>query len=341
MHIKKSLLRVAAAATVTAFLTVGGGASAQAAMVAADRGQAAEQGAKQSAAGQKKADEQQAAAADKPAQGTQNRPEQSKGTEAAGSAGDASGTDESRPAPTPSQGDKAQGPKSTDKAKGPKATDRPSTSKASGNAADRSSNGNGHTPVTVCHALGNGGFIEITFDENALEKHLDNHGDLYPVPAAGCPAPVESMETATENGRATVCHLLGNGSYNLLTFDDSALPAHVAHGDHVATDEADCETTVAGVTLNEPTDREQTSASAADQVVEKFQVLGVQAERSAAPEVLGAEANLNRAPAAVASVAGILPATGAGDYALALLGGVGLLAAGAALLSRRKVRSDS
>ena len=35
-----------------------------------------------------------------------------------------------------------------------------------------------------------------------------------------------------DGDRVTVCHILGNGSYNLLTFDDSALPAHVAHGDH-------------------------------------------------------------------------------------------------------------
>lgn len=333
MHIKQSLLRAAAAATITAVMTVGGGATAQAAMVAGDSSKASGQGAAQADAGQEKAEQNKAAAAEKKAQGSENQPEQAQATDA----------------PAPTQGSKAQGPKAEtdapapsqgDKAQGPKTTAKPMTAN-SGNAADKSENGNGHTPVTVCHALGNGGYIELTFDENALEKHLDNHGDLYPVPEGGCPAPVEVVGADKDDERATVCHLLGNGSYNLLTFDDAALPAHLEHGDHEATDEAGCATAVAGISSSDPADPAVTTATAAEKAVEKFQVLGVQSERSAAPTVLGAEATANRAPAVVAPVAGILPATGAGDYALVLFGGAGLLAAGAALLARRRLQGDS
>lgn len=331
MHIKNSLLRVAAAATVTAFLTVGGGVPAQAAMVSGDDGKASEQGTTQGDAGQQTADEKQAAADDKQAQGTENQPEETEGAEGATAPAEQSGESKAVE-PAPSRDSKAQGPRTTD---------RPATSKPSGNSVDKSANGNGHTPVTVCHALGNGGFIEITFDENALEKHLDNHGDIYPVPSTGCPAPVETLVAGGGTERASVCHILGNGSYNLLTFDDSALRAHLAHGDHEATDVADCETAAPLAPADDPTEPDLTSATAADRVVEKFQVLGAQAERDAEPEVLGVQATANRAPAVVAPAAGILPATGAGDYALVLVGAAGLIAAGAALLARRRLHGDS
>jgi hypothetical protein len=41
--------------------------------------------------------------------------------------------------------------------------------------------------VTVCHILGNGSYIEVIFDADALKAHIA-HGDLHPVPAGGCPA---------------------------------------------------------------------------------------------------------------------------------------------------------
>lgn len=333
MHIKQSLLRVAAAATVTAFMTLGSGFSAQTATATEDS--TSTQEAEQGEAGQAAASEKRAAAEDKQSQNTEDQ--QSEDQAAAESDDDAaedSSTDETDSAP--SQGSKAQGPKTTGKS---------ANANASGNAADKSANGNGHTPVTVCHSLGNGGYIEITFDENALEKHVDNHDDLYPVPADGCPAPapVEAAETDADGDRVTVCHILGNGSYNLLTFDDSALPAHLAHGDHAASsdDDADCGIAVAGVSTSTPSDSPQTSATASGNAVEQSEVLGVEAERAAGSTVTAEAAGANRAPAVVAPAAGILPATGAGDYALVLLGGVGLLAAGAALLARRRLQGDS
>lgn len=326
MHIKQSLLRVAAAATVTAFMTLGSGFSAQTATATEDS--TSTQEAEQGEAGQAEAAEKRAAAKDKQSQDTEDQA----AAESDDDAAEDSSTDETNSAP--SQGSKAQGPKTTDKS---------ANANASGNATDKSANGNGHTPVTVCHSLGNGGYIEITFDENALEKHVDNHDDLYPVPADGCPAPVEDAEKDADNDRVTVCHILGNGSYNLLTFDDSALPAHLAHGDHAASsdDDADCGIAVAGVSTSTPSDSPQTSATASGNAVEQSEVLGVEAERAAGSTVTAEAAGANRAPAVVAPAAGILPATGAGDYALVLLGGVGLLAAGAALLARRRLQGDS
>lgn len=334
MHIKQSLLRVAAAVTVTAFMTLGSGFSAQTATATEDS--TSTQSAEQGEAGQAEASEKRSAAKGNRSQDAEDQQAEDEAAEAAAESDDDAAEDSStgETDSAPSQGSKAQGPKATDKS---------ANSNASGNAADKSANGNGHTPVTVCHSLGNGGYIEITFDENALEKHVDNHDDLYPVPADGCPAPVEAAETDADGNRVTVCHILGNGSYNLLTFDDSALPAHLAHGDHAASsdDDADCGIAVAGVSTSAPSGSSLTSATASGNTAEQSEVLGVEAQRAAGSTVTAEATAANRAPAVVAPAAGILPATGAGDYALVLLGGVGLLAAGAALLARRRLQGDS
>ena len=55
-----------------------------------------------------------------------------------------------------------------------------------GGSNAQANGGTGHTPVTVCHRLGNGGYHVLTMDDSALKAHL-GHGDLYPVPADGCP----------------------------------------------------------------------------------------------------------------------------------------------------------
>jgi hypothetical protein len=42
--------------------------------------------------------------------------------------------------------------------------------------------------ITICHATGSASnpYVEITIDSNALPAHI-KHGDIYPVPANGCP----------------------------------------------------------------------------------------------------------------------------------------------------------
>lgn len=168
--------------------------------------------------------------------------------------------------------------------------------------------GDGHTPVTVCHALGNGGFVEITFDQNAYDKHLanhmkhmENHQD-YPVQeGTGCP------EEAA------------------VTSDDELLDEDVTTATSTAT-------VTDTVTLTET--RETVDAD----------ILGVEAfaartgAGAEAPAVLGAEAVVAGAATAPAAgpVAGILPQTGAAPMALATVAGLGLLGAGATMVARRR-----
>ncbi len=125
--------------------------------------------------------------------------------------------------------------------------------KADNSAGHRADKGNGgksanapekHDPVTICHAKGNGGYVQITIDDDAYEAHVENHGDVAPSADGGCPQPEESEGKDKDKGqdkdkgaggqgtvRVEVCHLEGNGSYHVIEFDDSALDAHVAHGD--------------------------------------------------------------------------------------------------------------
>ncbi len=70
--------------------------------------------------------------------------------------------------------------------------------------------GTGHTPVTVCHRLGNGGYHVLTMDDSALKAHL-GHGDLYPVPADGCPAAPAKTKTPAENPGTKGPEHSGNG----------------------------------------------------------------------------------------------------------------------------------
>lgn len=190
--------------------------------------------------------------------------------------------------------------------------------------------GDGHAPVTVCHLLGNGSYNLLTFDRNALEAH-QRHGDLYPVPADGCPESSDDVRPSNdhEHGtpgheRATVCHLLGNGSYNELTFDAHALRAHEAHGDLYPVPADGCPTSSEGV-------GDEADIAGVDAIAEGD-------GPSANGEVLGTEqfAGANRSAPQTGPIAGILPQTGAGQLGLAAAAGLGLLAAGGTVLARRR-----
>ncbi|MFP5253427.1 MAG: LPXTG cell wall anchor domain-containing protein [Actinomycetes bacterium] len=156
--------------------------------------------------------------------------------------------------------------------------------------------GGGHTPVTVCHALGNGGFVEITFDENAFEKHLENHmkhmedhQDYVPEEGEGC-----------------------------------------AQAAPVTTDDVDADTVTRTVAERE------TVTDAQILGVEAFAAragAGAQAPAVLGSEAVAADAVA--APAS-GPVAGILPQTGAAPVALAAAAGLGLVGAGATMLARRR-----
>jgi LPXTG-motif cell wall-anchored protein len=293
MLTRKSLARTAAATAGLALVATGALAP-----VAAAEGKGSERGQSQAAAAQAKAADRKSADADRKAENADRKPAQtdrSKGRSADAPHGHAYGHAEDKDAKAAPQSE-ARGPK----AKG----------------GDKSNNGlgdergNGHTPVTVCHATGNGGFVEITFDENALEKHLENHmkhmeghQDYVVEEGAGCDAVAPA---ATEDG-----------------VDEDA----------VVTDDSTTTKTVAGTETMTRT-RETVAAD----------VLGVEAFAARtgtgveAPAAQGAEAAVAGTAAAPATgpVAGILPQTGAAPMALAAAAGLGLLGAGATMVARRR-----
>lgn len=175
--------------------------------------------------------------------------------------------------------------------------------------------GNGHTPVTVCHATGNGGFVEITFDENAFEKHLENHMKHM----------LDHQDYVVEQGAGCDDAVPANT-------EDEVLEDEVVTDDTTTTDTTATETVTEAVTLTRT--RETVDA----------EVLGVEAFAARtgagveAPAVLGAEAAVAGAAAVPAAgpVAGILPQTGAAPMALAAAAGLGLVGAGATMVARRR-----
>ena len=227
-----------------------------------------------------------------------------------------------------------------------------------------------HTPVTVCHLLGNGSYNLLTFDRRALDAH-QAHGDLYPVPAGGCPEPAASESAAPERAhthpspqhqRVTVCHLLGNGSYNVISFDRHALQAHLTHGDLYPVPAGGCPTAEQGsvggpAAPGTTTDESTTARTGVTGAARPPVVAGVELERSrdvvaaggslAPAAVLGTEAAAaagrsastgsptTGAQTASGPTSGVLPQTGAAPIASVLLTGLGLLTAGAVLLRRR------
>ena len=97
--------------------------------------------------------------------------------------------------------------------------------------------------VTLCHATGSATnpYVEITISANALaahQRHQDGR-DIYPVPAGGCPGGSSPSSGGggggqdNEHGKVTICHATGSETnpYVLITVDEHALKAHMAHQD--------------------------------------------------------------------------------------------------------------
>ena len=293
--------------------------------------------------------------------------------------GGSAGSRDGDAAATAAKADKGrQGPKADKGRQGPKEAKGAQSKGEQGQGDER---GNGHTPVTVCHLLGNGGYHELTFDDNALEAHV-NHGDIYPVPADGCPADSEDVRPQTYRGtpghvRVTVCHVLGNGGYHELTFDEHALRAHEAHGDlypvpaegcpaetsaetvpgttpegdDAAGEDAGADDTAADDTTTTTEDDDTTTTTEDDAATTTTEddaaVAGVEelatttSTQPRGAQVLGVEAvaGANRAAPVTGPLAGILPQTGAGQLGLAAAAGLVLVGAGATLVARRRAES--
>lgn len=110
----------------------------------------------------------------------------------------------------------------------------------------------------------------------------------------------------------------------------------IAQGNPAHTGCTDTAPEVEGDLTSPGTSSPETGGTAGVTTQETAEVLGVQAERSAPDAVMGEPAAVGRAPAVIAPVAGILPATGAGDHMMLLVGGGALVAAGGTVLARRR-----
>ncbi len=306
MLTRQSALRVAAASVSAVFISVGavtpvyadghgGNEKAQAASSHANS-QGNQSAKAQSQSHRESDDESQSASHGESAQARQGKRSSEKTSTESKSEAQAKGDEHDESA--------QQGPA---KSRGVKATSSSSakTSADKKPGTSHSSRGNGHTPVTVCHLLGNGGYHLLTFDEHALKAHLA-HGDVYPTDGT-CPTSSPSSTGGTSTTTDTT------------------------------------ENTTETTQVTTTTEASQKAPIVAAELARvPARVLGVEAARS--PRVLGVEAvragsattSTSGAPAQVAPATGLLPNTGATRIALPLVAGFGLLAAGVGLLLRRR-----
>lgn len=56
--------------------------------------------------------------------------------------------------------------------------------------------------ISICHATGNGKFVEIAVDPNGLNGHGNHQGDVIPAPAGGCGS-IEVPDTTTSTSTTT------------------------------------------------------------------------------------------------------------------------------------------
>lgn len=96
--------------------------------------------------------------------------------------------------------------------------------------------------ANVCHATGNTAnpYEEITIDSAELiNEHRVHSNDIFPVPAAGCPASLVEIN----NGEITLCHATGSETnpYNEITVSVNGLNGHGRHeGDIIPAPEDGC-----------------------------------------------------------------------------------------------------
>lgn len=58
--------------------------------------------------------------------------------------------------------------------------------------------------INICHATGNGGFVEIAVDSNGLNGHGDHTDDIIPAPEGGCSTVESATTTSTSTTSTTI-----------------------------------------------------------------------------------------------------------------------------------------
>ena len=181
----------------------------------------------------------------------------------------------------------------------------------------------GQPQITICHREGNGSSHTITVALPSLPAHL-GHGDtLGPCPD---PDPDPDPDPGPDpEDRVTICHREGNGSSHSITVDESAVAAHLAHGDSLG----HCPAVVPPlippqappppVVISNPVARPAPPAAPV-----------------APPTAVSAVSAVAAAPAQVAE----LPRTGAGEVVVPLVLAVAFLALGG-LLVQAGARAES
>jgi LPXTG-motif cell wall-anchored protein len=325
MQIKQNVLRAAAAATVTVFLAAGAMAPAQA------------------------TEESQSQADDRAAHGTQ--------------------TAEERRADQSKRSDDAQDDTSSDDAEDGSAAEdetegsqQESSDDQAGEDADETQAGPGKNGAgTTCNKLGYtkidqpSGNAELEFGTlewggDTLSYVIDDGFTVDLCIKSGVKAPITTfVVTGAAEGSRQIAQDISHIGYLLTeeddTEDESEEDTDTEGGSEEDTDtEGESEETVVAPEEDGSCPEDAVMNEAGECVMPTVdEVAGVElevtdvvadAELEVTDEVAGVEAEM--APAS-----GVLPATGAGDYAWMLLAALGLLGAGGVLLARRRPRLDS
>ena len=95
--------------------------------------------------------------------------------------------------------------------------------------------------VTICHGTGSESkpFTRISVSKNALPAHLKHGDDMMLMNKNACPSKAPSATPGAGKGnsasKVTICHHTGSSSnpFVELSVSESAIPAHLKHGDDV------------------------------------------------------------------------------------------------------------